>query len=165
VAALAMYKSGDFPEDYEMWLRWIEAGVKIHKIDNHFIDWHDSDTRLTRTNAVYDDEAFFKIKSVYLNRWLQKNNPHYPQVMVWGASKTSRKRLSYLKDLGIDTTAYIDVKKTRQLDAPVCFYENLPDPGEVFVLVYMKMITERERIDHFLKQRGYVEGLNYVFAS
>ena len=24
-----MYKSGNFPEDYEMWLRWLEEGVKI----------------------------------------------------------------------------------------------------------------------------------------
>ena len=35
-----LYLSGDFPEDYEMWLRWLDKGVKIAKVPEVVLDWH-----------------------------------------------------------------------------------------------------------------------------
>ena len=26
------YREGDFPEDYELWLRWLDAGVRMAKV-------------------------------------------------------------------------------------------------------------------------------------
>jgi len=73
-----LYRAGDFPEDYEMILRWLDKGVKIVKIPEVVLQWYDSDTRLTRTNENYSDKAFYKIKSRYLASWLEKNNPFHP---------------------------------------------------------------------------------------
>jgi len=160
-----LYKKGDFPEDYEMWLRWLQNGVKINKLNTKVLKWYDSDTRLTRTHEIYSDKAFFKIKTQYLALWLKKHNAFHPGVAVWGASKISRQRALLLGDYGLEIQFYIDIKKTRQLSKNVVYFEDLPKPGSIFILVYMKHVEIRSQIEDFLKYRGYVEGINYLLVS
>ena len=97
-----LYLSGDFPEDYEMWLRWLDRGVKIAKVAEVVLDWHDSEGRLTRTHPIYSDRAFYDIKSKYLAGWLEQNNPFHPLVAIWGASRISRRRAKILEQLHKD---------------------------------------------------------------
>ncbi len=70
-----MYLHGDFPEDYEMWLRWMDGNVKVGKVDEVLLDWYDSDTRISRNHSIYSDKSFYKIKTYYLAKWLKKYNP------------------------------------------------------------------------------------------
>ena len=159
------YKDGNFPEDYELWLRWLSNGVKFYKLDRKVIKWYDSDIRLTRTDSRYSDQSFFEIKSRYLTSWLQKNNPFHPNVLVWGASKISRKRINHLKDFGIVVTGYVDITKKRQLEQEVIYYEDIPSPNNVFVLVYLKEETMRANTVAFLESRGFVEGKSFLLVS
>jgi len=160
-----MYRSGDFPEDYEMWLRWLKAGVKIKKLDYCILKWYDSETRLTRTHAIYSDAAFYRIKSKYLTDWLEQNNPYHPRIAVWGASRISRRRARLLNLYGIETVCYIDIKKSRQLDKIVRYYQDIPPPGELFILTYIKQMNARAEIQEFLHSRGYKEGTDYLLIS
>jgi len=162
---LGMYRHGDFPEDYELWLRWLHHGVKIEKLPRKLIEWHDSLNRLTRTNEMYSDEAFYRVKTKYLNLWLKKNHPHYPHIAVWGASRISRKYIDFLKEEHIEIDFYIDIKETRQLDKDIVFYKDLPSAGEIFVLVYVKHLKIKEEIQDFLHSRGFVQGVNYLLLS
>ena len=160
-----MYRSGDFPEDYEMWLRWLDRGVKIAKIPEVLLEWHDSETRLTRTDAIYSDKSFYQIKSRYLAKWLSEFNPFHPNVAIWGASRISRRRAKLLEQHGIRINSYIDTKKNRKIDQEVIYYEDLPLAGSCFVLTYIRQMDNRERIQDFLKSRGYREGVNYLLIS
>lgn len=160
-----MYKSGDFPEDYEMWLRWLSKGVKIKKLGETVLKWHDSDTRLTRTQSIYSDSAFYRIKTKYLAIWLEKNNPFHPRIVVWGASRISRRRARLLKQYGIEIECYIDIKRNRQLDKEVVYYNEIPHPDKIFILTYIKQMNARDEIQNFLHSRGYKEGLNYLLVS
>lgn len=160
-----MYKSGDFPEDYEMWLRWLSDGVKIKKINETVLKWYDSDTRVTRTQAIYSDSAFYRIKTKYLASWLKKNNPFYPKIAVWGASRISRRRARLLNQYGIEIDCYIDIKKDRILDQKVIYYEDIPSPDKMFILTYIKQMNARDEIQEFLHSRGYEEGKNYLLIS
>jgi len=160
-----MYRHGDFPEDYELWLRWLNKGLKICKIPGVVLKWYDSDTRLTRTNEIYSDKAFYIIKTKYLAGWLKKHNPFYPDVAVWGASRISRRRAKLLKQYGINICCYIDTKKGRQLDHKVIFYKDIPSPKEIFVLSYIKQMDNRAQIRSFLNSKGYIEGENYLQVS
>lgn len=162
---IGMYRSGDFPEDYEMWLRWLSKGIKIAKIPEIVLKWYDSEKRLTRTNPIYSNESFFKIKTKYLSHWLKKNNPFHPNVVVWGASKNSRKRAKPLFDNGIEILYYIDIKLRTNLDREVIHYKNIPPPSKIFILVYMKQEDARNEIESFLMKRGFVEGNNYLLVS
>jgi len=160
-----LYRMGDFPEDYEMWLRWLDQGVKIAKVPRVVLDWHDSSGRLTRTHPIYSERAFYEIKSKYLAKWLSANNPFHPAVWVWGASRISRRRVKTLEEYGILVDAYIDTKKSRQLDSRLIYYKELPSAGEGFILTYIRQMDNRKKIQAFLVERGYVEGKNYLLVS
>ncbi len=44
------YHAGDFPEDYDLWLRLAQSGVKMAKLPRVLLDWRDSAGRLSRTD-------------------------------------------------------------------------------------------------------------------
>lgn len=159
------YEEGDFPEDYELWLRWLANGVKFYKLFTNLLKWYDSESRLTRVDPKYSDEAFFKIKTKYLSVWLKSHNPFYPKVVVWGASKISRKRAKVLEDHGIVVTGYIDISAKRQIEKKIIYYKNIRTPLEIFILVYLKEETMRSDTQHFLEGKGFVEGVNYLLVS
>lgn len=159
------YLDGNFPEDYEMWLRWLHNGVKICKIPSVLLKWYDLPTRLTRTDPLYSDKSFFKIKSAYLAKWLERNNIHHSQILVWGASRISRRRAKLLEKYGVTITSYIDITRKRQIDKSVIFYQEIPPPTNAFVLVYIKQMDARKEIQQFLQSKGYVEGENYLLVS
>ena len=160
-----MYKYGDFPEDYELWLRWLSLGVKIKKLDAIVLKWCDSETRLTRTHPIYCEAAFYRIKTQYLVKWLEINNPHNPIVAIWGASRISRKRTKLLFDYGIEISYYIDIKKSRQFDQKLVYYKEIPPPGNDFILVYIKNHDSKAKIAKFLKSKDYQEGKHFIFVS
>jgi glycosyltransferase involved in cell wall biosynthesis len=160
-----LYLSGDFPEDYEMWLRWLDGGVKIAKVPEVVLDWHDSAGRLTRTDPLYSERAFYEIKSRYLAKWLLENNPFRPFVAIWGASRISRRRARVLEQQGVQIHTYIDTKRSRQLDRELIYYQDLPESGSMFILTYIRQMDNRGKIQAFLEERGYVEGKNYLLVS
>ena len=160
-----LYLSGEFPEDYEMWLRWLDRGVKIEKVPEVVLDWHDSEERLTRTHPIYSGQAFFEIKSKYLARWLSVNNPFHPSVTIWGASRISRRRARMLEQHGIQIQAYIDTKKVRQIEKDLTYYDDLPDAGSLFILTYIRQMDNRRKIQDFLEKLGYEEGKHYLLVS
>jgi len=165
VEEYGLYRSGDFPEDYEMWLRWLGAGVKVHKLSEVVLKWYDSDHRLTRNHSSYRDKAFYEIKSKFLAEWLAKHNQHHPEVAIWGASRISRRRARMLLTYGIDICCYIDIKRSRDLDKPVLYYSEIPDPEKIFILTYIKQMNARDEIQSFLHSRGFIEGKNYLLIS
>lgn len=156
-----IYADGDFPEDYEFFLRLQSAQIKMAKVDKIVLSWRDSETRLTRTDSRYSHEAFFRLKAKYLALWLAKNNPIYPKIYLWGAGRLSRKRSNYLLDEGLEVVKYIDLKENDQS----LHYESLPQPSNAFVVSYVANRGARAKIRAFLEQRGFKEGVNYIMAS
>ena len=160
-----MYKNGDFPEDYEMWLRWLSKGVIMQKLPETVLHWYDSSSRLTRTHPIYSDLAFYNIKTQYLVNWLKKNNPFFPKVVIWGASRISRQRAKLLLKYDITIKNYIDIHKKRQLSTDVIYYKDIPNPGHLFILCYIKEEKARKQIQEFLEARDYRIGVDYLLVS
>jgi glycosyltransferase involved in cell wall biosynthesis len=161
---LGGYRDGPFPEDYELWLRWLEQGVRMAKLERELIEWRDRPGRLTRTDPRYSVEAFFKMKAPYLDRWL--HNPHYPEVIVWGSGRASRQRLRPLTDLGVRVKAFVDIDPRkigyRIEDAEVIWPGALPDPSRCFVLPWVRSRGARQEIEAELEHRGFRRGINYL---
>jgi len=91
-------EQGDFPEDYEMWLRWLDAGVVMEKLPEELLVWNDPPTRATRTDPRYSPEAFYRVKARYLARWLARHNARHPGVVVMGSGRITRKRAELLEE-------------------------------------------------------------------
>lgn len=163
------YRHGAFPEDYELWLRWLEAGVRMEKLADPLLVWNDSPGRLSRCDSRYAREAFYRVKARYLERWLTAHNAHHPLVIVWGAGRISRKRARHLVDEGITIAAFVDIdpdKVGRSIAGrPVLRPAELPAPGRAFVVSYVSTSDARDEIEGNLQARGYRAGRNYVLAA
>jgi glycosyltransferase involved in cell wall biosynthesis len=160
------YIDGDFPEDYELLLRWLESGVQMAKVDEELMIWNDPPARLSRTHPRYDVNAFYRIKTEYLARWLKENNPHHPVVHILGSGRTTRKRADLLLQHGVEFAAYYDIdpKKIGHVvnGVRVVDRNDIPPVGEAFCLPYVGSRGAREEISEFLAERGYVIGREYL---
>lgn len=160
-----LYRQDSYPEDYEMWLRWLHYGAKITKTDAYVLRWHDYPNRITRNLRIYSEEAFLRIKTFYLAKWLEINNPHHPEVFVWGANRQLRKRSGLLENYNISIRAFIDLKKKRSLKTPVIPFSELPQPGEAFILIYVKSESVQQAIVKKLCKKGYAEGRYFLVVA
>jgi len=160
------YIEGDFPEDYELFLRWLSKDVKFAKISEVLLDWYDSKTRLTRTDLRYSTESFYKIKSKYLVEFLQKHNPFYPEIVIWGAGQKSVKRAKILENFGLKIKFYIDVdRKKTESNKNILHYTDIPNSGKIFILSYVANRGARKLIEDFLVEKGYNEGNDFILVS
>ncbi len=163
------YKHGDFPEDYELWLRFRDAGVRMSKVEKTLLVWNDPPDRLSRTSRRYAPERFHAIKAASLATWLRKNNRHHPEIYVWGAGKMSRAWAEMLVPYGIVIRAYIDVdvKKigNRVQGRPVIHFESVSSPDDGYIVSFVGSRGAGERVQGWLNSRGFILGQHYILAS
>ncbi|CAM2005406.1 Glycosyltransferase [Acanthopleuribacter pedis] len=170
VARFGGYRDGAFPEDYELWLRWLDAGVKMSKLPEVLVSWREREDRLTRVHERYTDLAFYRAKALYLQRFLSRHLKNKPRpIWVWGAGRTTRKRAKMLEENGLTIASYIDInpKKIGQTidEKPVVAPAAIPEPARCFVLAYVGSRGAREQIAAFLEEKGFRAGRDYLLAA
>ena len=162
------YQEGDFPEDYELWLRMFHRGMKMEKIPEVLLDWRDTPGRLSRTDPAYRREAFDRIRARYLARdsRLDRARP----LVIWGAGRKTRKRANHLLLTGFTPTAWIDIDPRKigniiadaRVHDPGWLADRSPRP---FVLSYVTNHGAREDISNSLKSLGYQESRDYLHVG
>lgn len=175
VARWGSYEDGDFPEDYELCLRWLDAGVRMAKVPRVLLRWNDPPGRLSRTDPRYSPEAFFRLKA----KWIAREVARLPAgpdgsprpVWVWGAGRPTRKRAACLERHGVRIAAYVDVDAKKVTGAmggsglSVRAPAELPAPGSLCVLGYVSTRGARDLIRADLLRRGYVEGTDFLMCA
>jgi glycosyltransferase involved in cell wall biosynthesis len=163
------YESGDFPEDYELWLRWMDAGVQFGKVDAELLTWNDAPTRLSRTEQRYRPEAFYRTKCSYLARWLKCQVEPTREIWMWGAGRITRNRFRALEAEDISISGFIDVdekKLGRMRDGrPVVGPNHLPSKDRSFILAGVSSRGARDLIAAELNRRGRAEGRDYLLVA
>jgi glycosyltransferase involved in cell wall biosynthesis len=162
------YRAGDFPEDYDLWLRWLAAGVGMAKVPRPLLRWNDPPTRLSRTDPCYSPENFFRLKAKAIADELA-GRTRSRAVWVWGAGRPTRKRVAFLETHGVLIAGFIDIdpKKTGKQIAgrPVISATSLPAPADAFVLGYVSSRGARALIRSALHTRGYSEGSDFLMCA
>jgi glycosyltransferase involved in cell wall biosynthesis len=163
------YRDGDFPEDYELWLRWMEAGVRFGKVPDEILVWNDPPGRLSRTDPRYDLSRFYETKCDYLARWLRGNVDPGRALWLWGAGRITRRRFDPLESDGFRFQGFIDVdakKANRHRDGRrVVMADELPDRERAFVIVGVGNRGARELTTGHLTSRGWGEGRDFLLAA
>jgi hypothetical protein len=173
------YRDGDFPEDYELWLRWLAAGVRMTKVPRVLLTWNDGPKRLSRADQRYAPEKFFAVKAAWIAREVdrlgcaidQGSNGKNRRLLVWGAGRPTRKRAAFLEQHGVRIAGFIDVDPKKRTPAiggvgvPVIAPADLPPPGEIIVLGYVSSRGARELIRNELERRGYIEGSDFLMCA
>ena len=163
------YRQGDFPEDYELWLRWLAAGVKMEKLPEHLLQWNDRPERLSRRSRRYSVRSFYRCKAQYLAGWLAANNPRYPKITILGAGRKTRQRAEMLGVHGIEIESYVDVdprKAGRVCQGRPVFSDR--EPGRLagaFMVSFVGSRGAREQIRRWLAEQRFCEGMDYIIAA
>lgn len=158
------YREGDFPEDYELFLRWLDAGVRFYQLPEMLHEWHDSETRLTRTDDRYSAEAFYKTKAYYFARWFVRTHPQR-ELWVWGAGRKARQRARLLEEQGLTISGYYDLKAGKTTERACRSYVDIPAPGQQFILSMVGNRGAREKITKFLLERNYQAGSDFLLMA
>jgi glycosyltransferase involved in cell wall biosynthesis len=168
------YREGPFPEDYELWLRWLDAGVRMAKVARVLLRWNDPPGRASRTDPRYSPEAFYSVKAPWIARWLNARGigaAGRRRVLVWGAGRPTRKRADLLAAHGVRIQGYVDIDARKATAAiggtglPVILPDELPPPEECFVLGYVSSRGARELIRSALVGRGHAEGRDFLMCA
>ena len=169
LAAHGGYREHDWPEDYELWLRWLDAGVRFAKIPEPLLVWNDPPQRLSRTHPRYSTDAFYACKCAYLARWLRREIDPSRPIYLRGAGKPTRRRFAALDTHGIRLAGYVDVAPARigqRIEGlPVLAPESLPPAAECFVLGAVGTRGAREFIREQLRAQGRLEGRDFLMVA
>ena len=158
------YDTGPLPEDHELWLRWMDAGVRFAKLPEALLTWNDHAQRLSRTHPNYSVDAFFTTKAKWLARWMRRSLNGRP-VIIAGTSNLCRDRAAKLEAEGITISAFTDVKPREVPGYAFIPHDELPPAGEAFIVSFISQRGTGDRIAEFLGIRGLAEGADFILAA
>ncbi|HRH38033.1 MAG TPA: glycosyltransferase [Flavobacteriales bacterium] len=158
------YSTEPLPEDHELWLRWMDAGVRFAKLPEELLTWNDHAQRLSRTHSNYSVDAFFTTKAKWLALWMKRKLNGRP-VIIAGTSNLCRDRAIKLEQQGITIRAFTDVKSREIPGYAFIPHNELPPHGEAFIVSFISQRGTGDRIAAFLASRGLVEGEDFILAA
>ncbi len=120
LSALGGWREFAGPEDYDLWLRGLESGLRFAKLRETLLLWRDSPGRLTRTDPRYAAERFQALKLDVLGRGPLA---HGRDAVVWGAGRVGKSWARALQTAGHAVRAFVEVDPRKigktLLSAPV----------------------------------------------
>jgi glycosyltransferase involved in cell wall biosynthesis len=102
---LGGWRDFDGPEDYDLWLRAFDAGLRFAKLEEVLLDWRDSPSRLTRTDPRYGPGRFLATKLAALARGPLAGR----DAVVWGAGPIGKGWARALVASGTRLRAFVEV--------------------------------------------------------
>jgi glycosyltransferase involved in cell wall biosynthesis len=158
------YRAGQFPEDYDLWLRLAKSGARFCKHPQVLLYWRDSAERLTRTDPRYSPFAFRTLKARSLADGLVGS---IDRVQIWGAGPDGKAWLPELERVGIAVMRYFDIDPRKiggriRGRVPVLAWEKIEAFRDTLTLVSVGAKGARALIRHELQTRSFVEGRDFV---
>ncbi len=161
------YVADGNPEDYGLWLRFVERGLKMAKVQKVLFRWRESPHRLTRSSSRYAPMRFFELKLKHLLKGPLKGKS---DICLWGAGKSGKMWSKALKQAGLQVTAFIDVdpNKVGQTihGTEVISYKKLEQGmPKGFLLIAVGAHHARKQIRRFLKDLGLSDPTNFICVA
>ena len=156
------YRDMGWPEDYDLWLRLFERGVRFEKVPEVLLRWRDQPHRTSRTNAEYRPDAFLRCKVAHLISGPLKG---HRQIAIWGAGHWGGRLGKYLMSEGFEVQFFVDIapKKIggKRHGVQIVGSEDLkPDP-KCPLLISVGRRGARALIESFLNERSFIYGQDY----
>lgn len=159
------YRSGNFPEDYELWLRLASAGWELAKLPRVLLRWRRHAEQTTFRDPRLGLDRFRAVKALYLAPILRADER---PVAIWGAGQTGKRMARALEGEGIRAARFVDVaiKKIGRVarGVPIVAPDAL-EPGREQIVVAVGARGARARIRAHLDQAGFREAVDYICAS
>lgn len=158
------WRDGDFPEDWELWLRLLESGQRLVCVGEVLHRWTDHERRLTRTDARYERKKHTLLKARVLHERFEGR-----PLAIWGAGDRGIALCRALQALGARVERFVDLNPRklgqRIHGARVVFPDDLGEPGQEHVIASVGARGARAEIRAWLDSRGFVEGVHFTCAA
>jgi glycosyltransferase involved in cell wall biosynthesis len=102
---LGGWHAGEGPEDYDLWLRAFDAGLRFAKLEQPLLAWRDWPGRLTRNDPRYGRDRFLATKL----RALARGPLAGRAAVVWGAGPIGKRWARALVAAGHAVAAFVEV--------------------------------------------------------
>lgn len=163
------YRADAGPEDYDLWLRLLAAGVRIAKLPRALLAWRDHGARATRTDPAYAPERHRALKIAHLLRGpLRAPRP----LVFWGVGLEGKPLLRALREAERPACAAIDIdprKIGQTIHGALVHSESAFElvwraaGPDALLLVAVGVPRAREEIRARLTTVGLTEGENAFF--
>jgi glycosyltransferase involved in cell wall biosynthesis len=164
--AVGGYHAGEFAEDYDLWLRLLEAGWGIAKVPRVLLRW-----RIHGQNTTWNDPrlslaALRRLRARHLARRIDR------PFGIWGAGAEGRRLARELDENGARVSFFIDIDplkigRTRR-GAPILTVDAGLDRARnerALMVVAVAAAGARDIVRGRLAGRGFVEGHDFVCAA
>jgi glycosyltransferase involved in cell wall biosynthesis len=162
LASVGGWRDGDFPEDYDLWLRLAAQRFRMVNLPRTLLDWREGAGRLTRTDPRYALDRHVALKCAALASGPLRG---VAEVAVWGAGETGRAFADGLLRERIRVAAFVEVDRKKVgrtiRGAPVHHFEEVERLRGLPLLVAVGAAGARDLIRAELDQRGFVELRDY----
>jgi glycosyltransferase involved in cell wall biosynthesis len=160
--AMGGWRDGDFPEDYDLWLRLARSGARLTNVPDVLLAWRESARRLTRTDPRYALARHVALKADWLAEGPLSDRR---EVALWGAGETGRAFARALAARGVRVALFLEVDRRKigrtVLGAPVHAFEEAGRARGLPLLVAVGAPGARELIRAELSRQGFVEVRDY----
>ena len=160
------YREVDWPEDYDLLLRLLEARHRIGVVAAPLLAWRHHPGRLSSNHPRYAQERFTACKAEYLARGFLARRDSY---LLWGYGGTGRSLARALSRHAKRPQAIVEVHPRRLgrviQGAPVISPGQLGAPPRAPLLVSVAGAGPRSEIRASLRRMGWREGVDYLCAA
>jgi glycosyltransferase involved in cell wall biosynthesis len=167
--AVGGFRAGEFAEDYDLWLRLVDAGWGIAKVPEVLFRY-----RVHRASMTWNDprltlENLRKLRARHLAVKLERLGKPFA---LWGAGACGRRLARELETYGPRPEYFIDIDpkkigRTARARSILAMDEGLVRARRegLLVIVGVAAAGARELIRVRLDKDGFVEGRDYFFAA
>jgi glycosyltransferase involved in cell wall biosynthesis len=163
--AIGGYRAGDFPEDYDLWLRLALAGEPMAKLDRVGLRWRHRAGRLTFSDARYSVENIRALKAEHLATRLRRE---LRELVIWGAGPFGKRLARALEPHGVRAARFVDIDPDkigrRARGAAITAHVDL-DPQRHFVVFAVGALGARMLVRAALSELGFVETRDFLCAA
>ena len=162
------YRDMPWPEDYDLLLRLLGAGLRLATVPRKLLLWRDSDARLSRTDARYGQSRFVDCKAYFLVKDWLKDELHY---ILWGYGDTGRLLCRALARYGRLPECIVERHPRRIGQRIFGAHVIAPEALNQLSLPRRKIIVSvacagpRADVRRTARELGLVEGVDYLCAA
>ncbi len=167
------YRDLDWCEDYDLWLRLMQRGVRFAKVPEVLLAVRDESGRISRNDYRYTQDALRRCKLDHLLDPEVGPLATRRRILQWGAGRVGKRWLRELPDFDVTVEAVVDLhprKIGRRIhaapvippDALAEHWQRLDDP---FLLAAVGARGARIEIREYLDGLGLRELDDYLFVA
>jgi glycosyltransferase involved in cell wall biosynthesis len=145
------FKNLTYPEDYNLVLRWLYAGICFNGIRETVLHWREHPDRTSRNHQGFQQKAFFELKLRFI---LEKEYHENFQILLL-TSATPKTAL--IQD-------FLSEKRIRTKEFSIHTIHELPsDNNNLLLSAVFPNRLQREKLENWVHQKGYRHGFNFFY--